>query len=277
MCIVVGPYSSSTSSFSSAAGPSSSACVGGKTIKSLSAYRKWKGRQWKERVGKTTAIEKEEEVAVGIGLMEFHENESRLKPVRGKRVMLRISNKAPYSVVRTQAEAKFKAYHSNHYREMECLLLYESGKQAQFLPGTTEFFNLKRYKEEIGKDYKSIVLYLCTNEDLIASENPDLDTDGEENLTSEDERVGPLEKKLRFTQVESDEMDGRGGPSETETLRFNQVENDEMLDRQLQSELDNSEHAAPTDQSSPEVHANNEQDSPSTHVQYTQNESIRLR
>ena len=105
------------------------------------------------------------------------------------------------------------------------------------------------------------MLYLCTNEDLIASENPDLDTDGEENLTSEDERGGPSEKKLRFIQVESDEMDERGGPSETETLRFNRVENDEMLARQLQSELDNSEHAAPTDQSSPEVHANNEQDS----------------
>ena len=147
-------------------------------------------------MGKTTAKEKEEEVAVGIGLMEVNEKESRLKPVRGERVLLRVSNKAPCGVVHTQAEAKFKAYHSNHYREREYHLVYESGKNAQFLPGTTEFFSLKRYKEEIGQEYKSIVLYLCTNEDSIASENPDSDSDGEENLTSKDERGGPSEKKV---------------------------------------------------------------------------------
>ena len=126
-------------------------------------------------------------MAVSIGLMQFNEKESRLKPVRGKRVILRISNKAPYTNVRTQAEAKFKAYHSNCYKEgEEYRLLYESGKDAQFIPGTTEFFTLKRYREEIGKDYKSIVLYLCTNEELNASENPDWD----EGMQSEEENAG---------------------------------------------------------------------------------------
>lgn len=104
-----------------------------------------------------------------------------------------------------------------------------------YLEQQIEFFSLKRYREEIGKDYKSIVLYLCTNEDLIASEHPD--TDCEESLYSEDEYGGPSEKKLRITQVESDEM----------------------LARQLQSELDNTEDTAPNDQSSPEV--NNGKDS----------------
>ena len=161
-------------------------------------------------MSKTTAKDKEE-VAVAIGLMEFNEKESKLKPVRGKRVMLRISNSAPYADVRTQAEAKIVTKREEEGYQ----LLYESGKDAQFLPGTTEFFSLKRYREEIGKDYKSIVLYLCTNEDLIASEHPD--TGCEESLYSEDEYGGPSEKKLRITQVESDEI----------------------LARQLQSELDN--------------------------------------
>lgn len=132
-------------------------------------------------------------------------------------------------------EAKFKAYHSNYYKKgEEYPLLYESGKDAQFLPGTTEFFNLKRYRGENAKDYKSIVLYLRTNEDLNENEKPD--TDWEESLHSGDEHGGPLEKKLRFAQVKSDEM----------------------LARQLQSELDNSEDPAPNDQSSSGV---NEQDS----------------
>ena len=236
------PLSNAANSFSSApvpmsnaCAPSSSACISSKAIKSFSAYRKWKGHQWKERVSKTTVKDKEEEVAIAIGLMEFNEKESKLKPVRGKRVMLRTSNRAPYADIRTQAEAKFTAFHSNCYKGgEEYRLLYESGKDAQFLPGTTEFFSLKRYKEEIGKDYKSIVLYLCTNEDLNASENPD--TDWEESVHSEDEH-GPSGKKLRLTQVESDEM----------------------LARQLQSELDNSEDPAPYEESSSGV--NNEQDS----------------
>ena len=58
---------------SNACAPSSSACVGGKAIKSFSAYRKWEGHQWKERVSKTTVKDKEEEVAIAIGLMEFNE------------------------------------------------------------------------------------------------------------------------------------------------------------------------------------------------------------
>ena len=86
--------------------------------------------------------------------------ESKQKPVRGTRVMLRTSKRAPYADICTQAEAKFTAFHSNCYKGgEEYRLLYESGKDAQFLPGTTEFFSLKRYKDEIGKDYKSIVLY----------------------------------------------------------------------------------------------------------------------
>ena len=33
--------------------------------------------------------------------------------------------------------------------------------KAEFLPGSDERFNLEKYKEEIGKPYSKIVLYLC--------------------------------------------------------------------------------------------------------------------
>ena len=91
----------------------------------------------------------------------------KLKPVRGKRIALRVSNKAPYTVIFSKAIEKWKAYQSQLYiEEEEYMLIYEDGKQAQFLPGTVEFFSLLRYHEEIGKDYKRIVLYLCTTTDL---------------------------------------------------------------------------------------------------------------
>ena len=65
---------------------------------------------------------------------------------------------------------------------------------------------------------------------MIASENPD--TDCKKSLYSGDEHGDPPEKKKR---------------------KFTQIESDEVLDRQIQSELDNSNDAAPNDQLSPEV------------------------
>ena len=56
----------------------------------------------------------------------------KLKPVRGKRIELRISNKAPYTVIFSKAIDKWKAYQSQLYilAEEEYMLVYEDGKQA---------------------------------------------------------------------------------------------------------------------------------------------------
>lgn len=70
-------------------------------------------------VSKVVANEKEEELAAGIGRTGFNVKELRLKPAREKRVMLRISNKVPYTDVRSKAEAKFNAYHSNFYKKSD--------------------------------------------------------------------------------------------------------------------------------------------------------------
>ena len=46
------------------------------------------------------------------------------------------------------------------------VLLYEDGTRVQFLPGEgKEFFSLSKYKKALGKDYRRIVLYLCTERD----------------------------------------------------------------------------------------------------------------
>lgn len=228
------------------AGPSSSTSIKGKEIKSFSAYRKTKSHQWKEKVGKTAVKEKEEHVAIAIGLMEFHENESRLKPVRGKRVMLKISNTAPYADVRAQAETKFKAYHTNCYREgEEYSLLYESGQEAQFLPGTREFFSLSKYRDELGKDYKRIVLYLCTSEDLKASESHDA-REVDENVTS-GEADHPPQKKIK-TKINSDEMLEGQEDHPPQKISQTQIDSDEMLARKLQSEFNNEDAVESTNQ-----------------------------
>jgi len=173
-----------------------------KALKSFEQFRKLKGKQWKTKCSKKT--EKEEEVTISVGLLEWKETDMKLKPVRGKRIALRVSNKAPYIVIFSKAIEKWKAYQSQLYIEEEYMLVYEDGKQAQFLPGTVEFFNLLRYHEEIGKDYKRIVLYLCTTTDIRAAERSRQEgySSGSEN--SEDENHFRLGKKAK-SEIDRDE------------------------------------------------------------------------
>lgn len=110
------------------------------------------------------------EVVISTGLIQAKDD--MVKPVRGKIIIVKMSNMSSYSDVLIKAKERFKAFYSNYYIESEeYVLLYESGMQAQFMPGTTDFFCLKKYHEETGKDYKRIVLYLCTQSDLEASDS----------------------------------------------------------------------------------------------------------
>ncbi|CAH3023959.1 unnamed protein product [Porites evermanni] len=104
--------------------------------------------------------------------MEWNENSGSLKPKRGKKLALRTSPLATYSVFRPDAEEKWKTFHSNLYDSSESYhLLYEDGTRALFLPGPEkELFTLRRYQEEIGKDFERITLFLCTDHDLKKSE-----------------------------------------------------------------------------------------------------------
>ena len=67
---------------------------------------------------------------------------------------------------------KWKAFYSHLYAENnEYVLLYESGEEALFLPGSkNEFFSLERYQQELGKDFNRITLFLCTSLDYFISQ-----------------------------------------------------------------------------------------------------------
>ena len=73
-------------------------------------------------------------------------------------------------------------------------LLYEDGSHAIWVPGTErkEKFTLKRYKEEIGKDYKRITMFLCTDCEFKLAE----DISGEES--NDDESLGKPQKYRKF-------------------------------------------------------------------------------
>ena len=123
-------------------------CAHKKAPKSVLSFRKSKGKEWKSLVSKSDPggkKRKEADVVVYISLMEWNENSGSLKPKRGKKLALRTSPLATYSVLRPDAEEKWKTYHSNLYDSSDSYhLLYEDGTRALFLPGPEkELFTLR--------------------------------------------------------------------------------------------------------------------------------------
>ena len=58
---------------------------------------------------------------------------------------------------------------------------FMDGSQPLFLPGTKEFFTLKRHKDKTRKEYKCIVFSLRSNDDVTKSSS------FEENLHTDDD------------------------------------------------------------------------------------------
>ena len=94
------------------------------------------------------------------------------------------------------------------------MLLLENGKEAQFIPGSChkEFFSLKRYKEDLGKDYAKIVLYLCRMSEFLMNTDDDEEDEKEEKVpihessTSKKRKTEPtVEFEEVNTTYESDE------------------------------------------------------------------------
>ena len=222
-----------------------------KKVKSFSEFRKSKGQQWKSLVSKTSEKKgknKEGNVQISIGLFEWNLKHMKLKPKRGKKVALTVSNIAPYSHILQKAVDKWKAFHSDCYDDEEdYVLLLEDGKEALFLPGSyKEFFTLKKYKEELGKDYNKITLFLCTRDDFSRQED-------------DAESSGPSSSKRSRIQTyfnddgcfENYENDKQRSPVQTDIyLEDNttkadntkkvqaQINSDEALARKIQFEVD---------------------------------------
>jgi hypothetical protein len=143
-------------------------------VSSFANYRKSKGKEWKNKVSKSGDNKKKkiENVAIYVGLMEWCEKEQKLKGRRGKKIPIRVAINSTYTILRREAEHKWKNFHSDLYDDdQQYHLLYEDGQQAVFIPGSDkEPFTLSRYHEELGKDFKRITLFLCPNHDFLKAE-----------------------------------------------------------------------------------------------------------
>ena len=112
----------------------------------------------KTRSGETK-IKAKDEVLINVGLMEYDCGEQ--KPLRGKSFPVKLSKDMGYDEVMERSLKKWEDYDRTFSRDGGYVLVYQDGKLARKIPGSSEEFTLRKYKEGLGKSYARIFLYLC--------------------------------------------------------------------------------------------------------------------
>ena len=103
----------------------------------------------------------ESEVTIHIGLIRLKEEE--LKVIRGSTLPLKVLPSIGAEELLRKGADKILRFNSDLslYGATSFALLYPDRTEVKCLPGGTEPFTLQRYKEELGKSYNRITLYLC--------------------------------------------------------------------------------------------------------------------
>ena len=103
----------------------------------------------------------EEEVNINIGIMTQN-SDGTPHIVRGKVLPLKINEQSNAREVVEAALEKRKKHDRTFRKDCEYKLLYPNGQIVNNLPGIDEPFTLMKYKEDIGKQFARITLYLSS-------------------------------------------------------------------------------------------------------------------
>lgn len=104
-----------------------------------------------------------------------------LKQEKGSRLPIKVNTDwGPYPLKQAVFE-KFQRYHRNfhHNKISDFKLVYKSGEVIKYIPGTKTEFSVKKYKEDLGVGYHSIVVYLM--EYMVSTDSEDNIEDCDDN------------------------------------------------------------------------------------------------
>lgn len=129
-------------------------------------------------------------VKIQIGLKHYKEDES-LKPLKGRTLPLTVDSDINASALLNQAVTK----HSKHFKTFNCdvdyHLLYPDNTIVQYLRSSRDTFTLEKYKEELGKPYSKIYLYLCSVECFNRAESGLLP-----NISDDDDELDEMQQSV---------------------------------------------------------------------------------
>ena len=161
------------------------------------------------------------DVTIKIGQKKIVNGE--MKTVWGKRLPISVSRNATYAQILQKGIEKWTAVDRNFDSDNKDVLVYQDGSCAQFMPGSYKnFFDLEKYKTELGKDFKKITLYLCSGNDLELSKG--LQSNCEDTSDHDQDCVEEITHHKDHTDIAVEEMQ--------------QIESDKKLAQIMQEELD---------------------------------------
>jgi len=102
-----------------------------------------------------------------IGLLQLRNG--KLTNIGGPRGSIVVHLQCTATPAQVLAAAVENHYHCNSDLEVTTYkLLHPDGKLVTSIPGGTFDFTIERYKEFMGKQYRELVLHLCTEEDYMS-------------------------------------------------------------------------------------------------------------
>jgi hypothetical protein len=135
---------------------------------------------------KKAQVKKEENVTITIGIMRLCE-ETTLRKIRGSNMALTIATSSNESTILEGAIAKHARFNKTFNGDLKYTLLYPDGSEVKStLPESDEPFSLERYKDELGKPYSRITLFICRVTDFLTSTLPQL-PDSDESYDIDDQ------------------------------------------------------------------------------------------
>ena len=162
------------------------------------SFNDFRARKEKDRRSNFRPVPKKskqevKDVTINVGMMQFNEEKQELRPVWAKTLPLTVEKNSTCREILAKALAKRKA-HDRRFAEVadqqEFQILLPDGSDALFLPGEKrDFFSLEAYKNDLGKPYGRITLYLCSVSDKELEETARIDARKLEDDVAESVRV----------------------------------------------------------------------------------------
>ena len=147
---------------------------------------------------------KETKVSINVGFTKLDKT-GNFKKCRGKTLPIKVLPLADKESILAKSVRK----HSNHdkaiHKGLEYMLLFPDGNEVVKLRGTDKDFSLKEYREDVGRNYNRVTLFIATRSDFLFSEIPNCDNDSD---FDQDKRL--LDSDLDYSIYETRRTDSRG-------------------------------------------------------------------
>ena len=164
----------------------------------------------------------EKDVSINIGIMRYVNG--TLKFCRGRNLAVTVPSSASRDDILTKAVTKHANHDKNLIRDdLRYTLLYRDGTEVKTLRGSSDCFILHKYKEEIGKSYSRVTLYIATKSDVDDAQFFELEEkctakelsscDDDESSTSVTELLVPTYLLPKLQTSEPDIKDSKGDES----------------------------------------------------------------